>query len=269
MTALAVGFAVFALAAAAISVLTRRLRDPAAHGLRTVQTVTAAAVLVSASALAVAYTGGRVASPPWAQVSGIGYCGVITVGSAALFAWFWFGHIGEQGRRLVASSDPTHLTARWLAPVESVHGLIKPFALYVLLPFVLVQLGRWAIGDGGQPTLPAEVSATRLLNEAVLAPLWEEWGFRWLPLFFAVPLFGCKPSKALAIATLLWIPLHPLLWLLAAKSAPSIFLGLLGLCASSVFYYRVWRGPYFWTAFLVHSSWNVGVIFASNYIGVP
>lgn len=267
MTALAVGLAVFALAVAAISVLTRRLRDPASQGLRTVRGLTAAAVLVSGSALAVAYTGGRVASPPWVQVQNIGILGVITVGTAALVAWLWFGQYGEQGRRLVASSDPTHLIARWLAPVESVHGLVKAFALNVLLPFVLVQLGRWAIGDGGQPTLPAEVLATKLLNEAARAPLWEEGVFRWLPVFgFGL---GWQPRRTLFVLTLAWILFHLIRWLIEGTSAPSIVLVLLGLCVSSVFYYRVWRGPYFWTAFLVHSGWNAGVIFVSNYLRVP
>ena len=68
--------------------------------------------------------------------------------------------------------------------------------------------------------------------------------------------------------TVLWVVLHPFNKLMLGLPLESALWGLPGWCLSAVFYYKTWRGPFFWTGFLVHFATNVGVLCAHNYLGV-
>jgi len=264
MTALAVGLAVFALAAAAISVLTRRLLDPASHGLSTVRGFTAAALLGSLAAIALSKTGQRGSAAEWQAVFLLGFFGLLWVlltlrCISVLPLTIRFNHVRclQRLRQLLSR------VAAWPSTITSPAAFAIALGVWVVLPFSLVGVARWGTGQHPGPLgLPADRLVADILVTGALVALVEEWFFRW-PAVFAF-----RGDSLLLALTILWVVLHPVEELLLKGTPPAaVVWALPGWCLSAVFYYKVWRGPLFWTAFLVHSSGNVGVVFASNYLG--
>ena len=269
MTALAVGLILFAAWVAAVSVLTARLREPGARGHRVAEALTVAVLLISVAAAVLSKTGGR--------ESGIEWQAVLLL---AVFALFQIALTAVSIRSTPArplwsgSSYPKFLciwlsrVAAWLPPVDSCTGLVKALLLWVVLPFALVAAAQWLAGQAAPAGLPQGQLVKEVLYTGALAAVTEEWWFRWLPLFFFARFFS-DPRPVFPLFTVLWVVLHPFVRLQAGVPLEDVVWALPGWCLSAIFYYRVWRGPFFWTAFPVHFGTNAGVIFASNYLGVP
>ena len=268
MTALATGLAVFACAAAAISVLTRRFLHPAAHRAWAAWALIVATLLISAAAIFLAKTGGRDSSTEWQAALLLAVFALFTVALT-------IACIGTAPARPFWSQPPCPRVIRgWLSrvgtqlpPVGSRRSLARALASWVLLPFCLVAVAQWLAGQAAPDALRQEQVVTGVLFRGALATLTEEWWFRWLPVFFFAR-FLSDGRALFPVVTLLWVALHPLDRLLFGGSAEAVLWALPGWCLSAVFYYRVWRGPFFWTAFPVHFGTNVGVIFVSNCLGV-
>jgi len=268
VTALALGLAVFACTVAAISALTSASGDRDSRRRWATRALTAAALLVSVATIVLSHTSGRESGIEWQAAFLLAAFALLQIALTAVCIRsaptrpFWSGLSYPEFLQKRLSR-----AAAWLRPVDSYGGLVKALAGWVVLPFAFVAVAQWLAGQAAPVSLPQEQLIKEVLVRGALAALTEEWWFRWLPLFFFARFFSDR-RLIFPFFTVLWVVLHPYARLMAGVPAEAVLWGLTGWCLSAVFYYKVWRGPFFWTAFIVHFSTNVGVIFVHNYLGV-
>jgi hypothetical protein len=132
----------------------------------------------------------------------------------------------------------------------------------LLLLFVLRELILYLL-LGKQAPSTFESLLPLIAKSAIYAPLVEETVYKWMPYL----LFG---EKGLAGGIFLWFSAHIVERLLEGVAVWNIILtALTAWLPSSLFYFNLWRGGYFWTAYLIHSGYNILVTFCGGILGIP
>jgi len=269
VAALATGLTLFFVLAAALSLLAPPAAATSTRRRLPVLILSCSTLLLSTAAIALSKTGDRASDIEWQLVLLLALFTLLI----ALVSAAYLRQIAVLGQaEVLERTDCSHLSAsrvgRVLSPVRTVAGFLRTWMFWAILPFVIVAVTKWLIGQPEPASLSTDQIATEALRLGALAAIVEEWFFRWLPLFF-VPLFLGRRRGLFAVATVLWVVAHPFARLQTGVPIDEVGWGLLGWSCSAIFYYKVWRGPFFWTAFPVHLGTNVAIILANNAYGVP
>jgi len=155
----------------------------------------------------------------------------------------------------------TKFFARLFCPVNSIWHVIILFSLLVIIPYAVRGAIIFLFGQRIPTSYQTEPFFSLLILSVLLAPIYEEILFRWLP----YNLFGVR---VLIIGSVLWLILHPIYrfqmgmnWVQIWPSIPFWFLDVF-------FYIKLWQGKYYWTAFIFHSLTNLIIISASTFLGI-
>jgi hypothetical protein len=166
------------------------------------------------------------------------------------------------GRRLRTLELPNIRGSRLLDPIESPLCVLYMFLLLILLPYLLRGLILIMSGQRISPEHTLQSLLTIISFSVILAPLVEEFFFRWIPLNFYGPL-------GLVVGTILWSLIHPIDRIATGITFEQLLPTIPVWLVQIVFYVKLWRGRYYWTAFFIHSITNLGIILAGNFLGVP
>ncbi len=142
-------------------------------------------------------------------------------------------------QRLVNLSLP-----RFLNPIDSSRQLILWLVLSFSIALIAINLINWLRGD--YPSFTWEAFKNLLLI-AVVAGLAEEVLFRG----FSRYMLG---NAGLVIGTILWIGAHQF------DSSPPPFHRIPTDMLWGIFYLKLWRGKYWKLSFIIHPSWNIGIL---------
>ncbi|MFC1847384.1 type II CAAX prenyl endopeptidase Rce1 family protein [Chloroflexota bacterium] len=133
---------------------------------------------------------------------------------------------------------------RFLNPIDSKHQLILWLVIVFSLAFIEANLIIWIRGD--IPSFTEEAFRNLIIFSTVMGVV-EELGLRGVPKRW----FG---NGGLLVGTLLWIGFHQF------DASPPPLYRIPGDILFGIMYVKIWRGKYWWTSFIIHPSWNIGIL---------
>lgn len=149
-----------------------------------------------------------------------------------------------------------------LNPNNSGLSILYSFLLLVFIPYLLRALILIIIGHRQSYNYDLQSILNLVSLTVLLAPLFEEFLFRWLPKYF----FG---TRGLVIGSIIWFFFHPLDRIFTGITYFSLFSTIPVWLPQIIFYIKLWRGRYYWAAFFIHSFTNLALIISHNFLNIP